>query len=154
MLVFSACDPIVDEQHLTNSTDVAGVNLKVTHSTPERLLETIRRWGVDVRLVRSEAPVRPVNPLLAGLKQHPRKLEGRCGLCKYLDICNGSSRVRAEQVTGNLSMMTMSQPGYSGPMVDGQATGGRLRRFNQTMALALVLTAAWMVSNQTSFAYI
>jgi hypothetical protein len=39
-------------------------------------------------------------------------------------------------------------------MVDGQATGGRLRRFNQTMALALVLTAAWMVSNQTSFAYI
>ncbi len=26
---------------------------------------------------------------------------GRCGACKYLDICNGSSRVRAEQVTGN-----------------------------------------------------
>ncbi len=41
------------------------------------------------------------NPLLAGLKQHPRKLEGRCGACKYLEICNGSSRVRAEQVTGN-----------------------------------------------------
>jgi len=41
------------------------------------------------------------NPLLAGLKQHPRTLEGRCGACKYLDICNGSSRVRAEQVTGN-----------------------------------------------------
>lgn len=42
---------------------------EVTHSTPERLLETIRRWGVDVRLVRSEAPVLPVNPLLAGLPQ-------------------------------------------------------------------------------------
>jgi len=41
------------------------------------------------------------NPLLAGLKQHPRKLEGRCGACRYLAICNGSSRVRAEQVTGN-----------------------------------------------------
>ena len=41
------------------------------------------------------------NPLLAGLKQHPRSLEGRCGACKYLDICNGSSRVRASQVTGN-----------------------------------------------------
>ena len=39
--------------------------------------------------------------VLAGLKQHPRKLEGRCGACRYLDICNGSSRVRAEQVTGN-----------------------------------------------------
>lgn len=40
---------------------------EATHSSPERLLETIHRWGVDVRLVRSEAPVRPVNPLLAGL---------------------------------------------------------------------------------------
>lgn len=34
MLVFSACDPIVDEQHLTNSTDVAGVKLVATQSTP------------------------------------------------------------------------------------------------------------------------
>lgn len=34
MLVFSACDPILDEQHLTNTTNVEGVNLKVTHSTP------------------------------------------------------------------------------------------------------------------------
>lgn len=41
------------------------------------------------------------NPLLVGLKQHPRKLEGRCGLCRHLPICNGSSRVRAEQITGN-----------------------------------------------------
>ncbi len=42
----------------------------------------------------------------------------------------------------------------AGPLVNGQATSGRLRRFNQTMALALVLTAAWMVWNQTAFAYI
>ncbi len=41
------------------------------------------------------------NPLLAGLKQHPRTLQGRCGACRYLEICNGSSRVRAEQITGN-----------------------------------------------------
>lgn len=41
------------------------------------------------------------NPLLAGLKQHPRTLEGRCGACRYLEICNGNSRVRAEQITGN-----------------------------------------------------
>ncbi|MDO9600495.1 MAG: heme d1 biosynthesis radical SAM protein NirJ [Azoarcus sp.] len=41
------------------------------------------------------------NPLLAGLKQHPRKVEGRCGACHYLEICNGNSRVRAEQITGN-----------------------------------------------------
>ncbi|MDP3676812.1 MAG: carboxylesterase family protein [Novosphingobium sp.] len=30
----------------------------------------------------------------------------------------------AEQVTGDLSMMTMSQPGYSGPMVDGRTILG------------------------------
>ena len=40
---------------------------EVTHSTPENLIETIRRWGVDIRLVRSEAPERPLNPLLAEL---------------------------------------------------------------------------------------
>ena len=32
---------------------------------PEQLIATIHRWGVQ--LVRSEAPVLPVNPLLAGL---------------------------------------------------------------------------------------
>lgn len=42
----------------------------------------------------------------------------------------------------------------AGPFVAGQATGHRLRRFNQSMALALVLTAAWMVWSQTAFAYI
>ncbi|HEY6896346.1 MAG TPA: heme d1 biosynthesis radical SAM protein NirJ [Rhodocyclaceae bacterium] len=36
-------------------------------------------------------------PLLAALRQHPRRLSGRCGTCRHLDICNGSSRVRAEQ---------------------------------------------------------
>lgn len=40
---------------------------EVTHSTPEQLIPTIRRWGVGVQLVRSEASVVPVNPLLAGL---------------------------------------------------------------------------------------
>ncbi|MDP3866672.1 MAG: hypothetical protein Q8Q75_18405, partial [Rhodoferax sp.] len=33
---------------------------EATHSAPERLIATIRRWGVDVQLVRSEAPARPV----------------------------------------------------------------------------------------------
>ncbi|PXY41533.1 hypothetical protein DMB65_06145 [Flavobacterium cheongpyeongense] len=34
LLVFTACDSIVDEQHLTDSTDVAGVELVTTQSTP------------------------------------------------------------------------------------------------------------------------
>ncbi|MBZ4036143.1 hypothetical protein K6T82_15325 [Flavobacterium sp. 17A] len=32
MLAFSACDPIVDEKHLENSTDVAGVQLSASQS--------------------------------------------------------------------------------------------------------------------------
>ncbi len=41
------------------------------------------------------------DPLMAGLKQHPRPVEGRCGACAYLNICNGNTRVRAQQLTGN-----------------------------------------------------
>ena len=41
------------------------------------------------------------DPLMAGLKQHPRPLEGRCARCGYQEICNGNTRVRAAQTTGN-----------------------------------------------------
>lgn len=41
-------------------------------------------------------------PLMAGLRQHPRRVGGRCGQCAYLETCNGSSRVRAEQITGDV----------------------------------------------------
>ncbi|MFZ2312545.1 MAG: radical SAM protein, partial [Methylobacter sp.] len=41
------------------------------------------------------------DPLMAGLKQSPRPLEGRCATCHYQAICNGNTRVRAEQTTGN-----------------------------------------------------
>jgi threonine/homoserine/homoserine lactone efflux protein len=39
----------------------------------------------------------------------------------------------------------------TGPVIDGQPSARRLRRFNQTMAVALVLTAAWMLWNQSTF---
>jgi len=41
------------------------------------------------------------DPLMAGLKQQPRPLEGRCARCHYQAICNGNTRVRAAQTTGN-----------------------------------------------------
>ncbi len=41
------------------------------------------------------------DPLMAGLKQAERPLEGRCGACGYRDICGGNTRVRALQLTGN-----------------------------------------------------
>jgi heme d1 biosynthesis radical SAM protein NirJ len=39
--------------------------------------------------------------LMAGLKRRPRPLKGRCAECRWLSICNGSSRVRALQLTGD-----------------------------------------------------
>ncbi len=41
------------------------------------------------------------DPLMAGLKAHPRPVGGRCGQCRYLDVCNGNTRVRAYQLSGD-----------------------------------------------------
>jgi len=41
------------------------------------------------------------DPLMAGLKQFPRRVSGRCGDCQHFDICNGNTRVRAQQLTGD-----------------------------------------------------
>ena len=40
--------------------------------------------------------------LMAGLKQRAPLLKGRCARCRYLDICNGNFRVRAEAVHGDV----------------------------------------------------
>ena len=39
------------------------------------------------------------DPLMAGLKAHPRTVGGRCGACAHFAICGGNTRVRAQQVT-------------------------------------------------------
>lgn len=41
------------------------------------------------------------DPLMAGLKQHPRTIKGRCSECAYFDICGGNTRVRALQLTND-----------------------------------------------------
>jgi heme d1 biosynthesis radical SAM protein NirJ len=41
------------------------------------------------------------DPIMAGLKAHPRKVGGRCGQCAHFDICGGNTRVRAWQVSGD-----------------------------------------------------
>ena len=41
------------------------------------------------------------DPIMAGLKQRPRAIAGRCGACGYFDICGGNTRVRALQVSGD-----------------------------------------------------
>jgi heme d1 biosynthesis radical SAM protein NirJ len=42
------------------------------------------------------------DPLMAGLKQRPRPVTGRCATCAHLDICNGNTRTRAYQVSGDM----------------------------------------------------
>jgi radical SAM protein with 4Fe4S-binding SPASM domain len=40
-------------------------------------------------------------PLLQKLRNRKKILNGRCGHCQYLDVCNGNLRVRAEVVFGD-----------------------------------------------------
>jgi 12,18-didecarboxysiroheme deacetylase len=42
------------------------------------------------------------DPIMAGLKNRKPLLKGRCRECKFLDICNGNFRVRAEAVYGDI----------------------------------------------------
>ena len=40
-------------------------------------------------------------PLMSGLKRRPRPVTGRCGACAHLAVCNGNTRVRAQQISGD-----------------------------------------------------
>jgi Fe-coproporphyrin III synthase len=42
------------------------------------------------------------NPLMAQLKDKKKHVKGRCTKCKWLDVCAGNFRVRAEAVTGEI----------------------------------------------------
>lgn len=62
-------------------------------------------WQHDLGNVR-ERPFSAIwqdrsDPLMAGLNQRPRPVTGRCATCSYLGICNGNTRVRAYQTSGD-----------------------------------------------------
>ncbi|MFZ5569142.1 MAG: 12,18-didecarboxysiroheme deacetylase [Thermodesulfobacteriota bacterium] len=42
------------------------------------------------------------DPLMAKLKEKKKHVKGRCASCRWLDICGGNFRVRAEATTGDL----------------------------------------------------
>jgi 12,18-didecarboxysiroheme deacetylase len=42
------------------------------------------------------------NPLMAKLKEKKKYVKGRCTKCKFLDLCAGNFRARAEAVTGDI----------------------------------------------------
>ncbi|HUO09449.1 MAG TPA: radical SAM protein [Phycisphaerae bacterium] len=58
------------------------------------------------------------NPIMAGLKDRLPKLEGRCAGCRFKEVCGGSLRARAENITGNpwapdpLCYLTDEEIGY------------------------------------------
>jgi 12,18-didecarboxysiroheme deacetylase len=42
------------------------------------------------------------NPLMAQLRHKKTYVKGRCAICRWLDICGGNFRARAEAVTGDI----------------------------------------------------
>ncbi len=42
------------------------------------------------------------NPLMAQMKDKKRYVKGRCARCRWLDVCGGNFRARAEAVTGDI----------------------------------------------------
>ena len=81
-------------------------------------------WHYDLGCVRdrpfSQIWTDTSNPIMAGLKQRPRRIGGRCGGCDYFDICGGNTRVRAMQLTGDAwaedpgCYLTDAEIGYAG----------------------------------------
>ena len=49
----------------------------------------------------SEIWMDTTDPIMAGLKDRLPLLEGRCGSCRFKDVCGGGLRARAEISTGN-----------------------------------------------------
>lgn len=42
------------------------------------------------------------NPLMAKLKEKAKHVKGRCAKCKFLELCGGNFRARAEAMTGDM----------------------------------------------------
>ncbi len=82
----------------------SGVNISNIDNTGQVHPDTMW-WDYTLGNVR-EKPFSEIwkdtsDPLMAGLKQRNRPLEGRCARCQHLQICGGNSRTRAWQLTGN-----------------------------------------------------
>jgi MoaA/NifB/PqqE/SkfB family radical SAM enzyme len=58
-----------------------GLRFTLTLDNADQLPDTFSQIWPDVS-----------DPVMAGLKQRPRPLKGRCGRCPFLDICGGNTR--------------------------------------------------------------
>jgi 12,18-didecarboxysiroheme deacetylase len=50
----------------------------------------------------SEIWTKPEDTLLLQLKEKKKHVQGRCASCRWLEVCGGNFRVRAEALTGNV----------------------------------------------------
>jgi len=102
-----------------NHADGVYIYLKLKDTDPERaarVLELLKlsggnRTGIAIGAVDWNGNVRErkfgeiwtdvAQPILAGLKNRRPLLKGRCAACKWLEVCNGNFRARAEAVSGD-----------------------------------------------------
>ena len=84
--------------------NASGVNVANIDNTGHVHPDTMW-WHYDLGSVRerpfSEIWTDTSEPLMAGLKQSPRPVKGRCEKCNYLEICNGNTRTRAHQISNS-----------------------------------------------------
>lgn len=94
--------------HITRHLEAWGGNsagVGVANIDPQGLVHPDTYWsGYAVGSVK-ETPFSSLwtgtDPVLAGLRQVPRPLKGRCGACAFKSICGGNTRIRALQLTGD-----------------------------------------------------
>ena len=92
-------------QRLTNwGGNASGVNVANIDNRGHVHPDTMW-WHHDLGSVR-ERPFSQIwqdtsDELMAGLKQTPRPVSGRCARCAHLGICNGNTRTRAHQLSGD-----------------------------------------------------
>ncbi|MHC4295007.1 MAG: SPASM domain-containing protein, partial [Planctomycetota bacterium] len=60
------------------------------------------RFGNVIERPFSEIWTDLTNPLMAKLKDKRPHVKGRCATCRFLDMCGGNLRARAEAATGDL----------------------------------------------------
>jgi len=86
-----------------NGGNASGVRLAAVAPTGDVLPDPFwhaRVLGNVRRRPFSEIWSDPGDDFLAALRRRPRPVTGRCAACRWLDVCNGNFRARAETVTG------------------------------------------------------
>ena len=83
------------------SSGVGIANIDFTGAVHADQFSMFRSFGNVTERKFSDIWLDTTNPIMAGLKNRLPLLEGRCGTCRFKNICAGGLRARAEISTGN-----------------------------------------------------